>query len=686
MRRLLPSALAAAALAACVKPAPAPEAAAKPPAPELLDTISELTVGTLPTAAEREARDRLATAGQLTAASYADQLLADPRFGRSVVPRMVFKIASTQLSQNGFNRVMVLEHDVDASGLETWDSPDHGPCKPDETVQVHPWWAPATETIRICKDAYRPEVWRDTRLPSVEKPVTRCDAGGAVVRPPPFVCGGGPSLQRATRDTEHFNEIRESLRQEVLRTTGWVVDQDLPIETLFTTNSTWRDRNAEYTYRLWDAEAHDRPVDMTGLDEWPADGKLAPRPEATPGMHAGVLTTPHLVYFNADRRQRMKMLYQIVWCTGPGSSGATASDILSLGSGNLQVTNDGWKVLAAKPICTECHAKLDYGARFFWGFEDANATANHYQPESQLSGAGPLYGNDIDDPRGSAPLTPTGFASLALKQPEFAGCMVDDVVSHVFGAAATADDRRAVAEAYARKPTFRSLARTALLRFASQWSVPRPPPPPELDPAAPAGELVTLGPGLRHEVDQKCEGCHDGQTKDAPDFRPAALPRTTVVSMLDQVAFGRMPKKKDALTEASRRALVELFASTLWSDPEPRAIALAHYTGDDGRTLSAYGIDTALDVVSAAAGAPAPGATPAKPVEWRLVEHGLAESFQQYDPGYVTITSLAASDACKRAGKTGDALDECIAKAIDPMALSRYPLAPPPKVLPAPSP
>jgi hypothetical protein len=671
---LLAAATALAAVAACVRPS-APKAALPAlPAPQLLDTLSVLATGSMPSAAEKDARDRRFASRELTLPAYVDQLLVDPRFGRVVVPRLLYKLASGIYSLDGFSRIMVLEHGPDASGVETWDSPDHGPCKPEETVEVHPWWAPK-DSIRVCKDAYRPEVWRDTRLPSVEKPVTRCDAAGAVVRPPPFECGAGPNLQRAARDPQHFDELRTSLRDEVFRTTAWVVDQDLPISTIFTTNSTWRDRNAEYTYRLWDAEAHERPVDTTGLDAWPADGKLAPRPEATPGMHAGVLTAPHLVYFFANRRQRMKMLYQILWCTGPGSSGAKAEDLLALGSGNLQVTDDGWKVLAAKPICTECHAKLDYGARFFWGYEDANATANHYLPESQLKGTGPLYGNDIDDPRGEAPLTPSGFVSLALAQPEFRGCMVDDVVSHVFGDRATPGDQKAVSDAYARKPTFREISRAALLRFAAEWSEHDiAPAPAELVDAAPSasGDQVAIGDSLRQQIDQKCEGCHDGQTKDAPDLRPKVLPRSLVVSMLDQVAFGRMPKKKEPLPEASRRALVQLLVGELWSDPDQRATALAHFGGADERTLSAYGIDTALDVIGGLAADPAP-----KPGDWRIVERGLTESFQKYDPSYVAITSLAALDACKRAGKTGDALDECLLKATDPMALSRYPLPAP---------
>src|SRR6185436_15755909 len=82
---------------------------------------------------------------------------------------------------------------------------------------------------------------------------------------------------------------------------------------------------------------------------------------------------------------------------------------------------------------------------------------------------GPLYGQDIRDHRGDAPLTPLSFAKLATAQPDFKSCMTGHFVSYVLGDRATADDLRAIEAAVAQRGTFKASMKVALERYAARW-------------------------------------------------------------------------------------------------------------------------------------------------------------------------------------------------------------------------
>src|SRR5205814_291138 len=105
------------------------------------------------------------------------------------------------------------------------------------------------------------------------------------------------------------------------------------------------------------------------------------------------------------------------WCSELLAKNATAEQVLSLGVTNLR-QGDGWKKLAHMPLCTDCHARLDYGWQFFTGTPDITFGQLSYVPSLHPE-SGPLYVRDADDSRGEGPLTPLGFAKLATQQPEF---------------------------------------------------------------------------------------------------------------------------------------------------------------------------------------------------------------------------------------------------------------------------
>src|SRR5262249_39419697 len=119
----------------------------------------------------------------------------------------------------------------------------HHPCQAPVAERVHPWWDPE-RTVRICPDSYRPQVLGDRSLDRT------CD--GLASSPTASPTGGcGPQLVFCTRDPAHQAEMKSSAIDEVRKTVAYVVKTDLPIESLFRMNETFRDGRAEQTYRRW---------------------------------------------------------------------------------------------------------------------------------------------------------------------------------------------------------------------------------------------------------------------------------------------------------------------------------------------------------------------------------------------------------------------------------------------------
>ena len=112
-----------------------------------------------------------------------------------------------------------------------------------------------------------------------------------------------------------YEEFNDSLISEIRDTASYVVEHDLPMSEVFTSNSTFRDRNAELVRRRYQVSSTQNPdvvAALRGMQSWPEGGKWAPRDEETPGQHAGVLTSPQLLHWLPDRRQR-----QLVYAPSP---------------------------------------------------------------------------------------------------------------------------------------------------------------------------------------------------------------------------------------------------------------------------------------------------------------------------------------------------------------------------------
>jgi hypothetical protein len=276
-----------------------------------------------------------------------------------------------------------------------------------------------------------------------------------------------------------------------------------------------------------------------------------------------------------------------------------------------------------------------------------------------LDGKGPLYGRDIDDPRGTADLSPRGFAKLATEQPEFTNCMTQHFASYVLGEHATNDDRRAIGEVVRSTGTFRSAMTIALERYALRardTAVAVEPPAPH------AGS--GMSPSLRGELDRWCVDCHDASSENG-DFTKFDLPRKTLVGMTDKVAFGTMPKEHE-LESGERRRIVTLLIDQLWPDAAQRAEAVRYFVGR-GRGLPAQQIDNVLFQISQLV------ATPPK-LDWGILERALWTDQNTVTPGVIGLTALEALRACR--AKTDEPLEACLTRATAPRTLSRWPVDP----------
>jgi hypothetical protein len=355
-----------------------------------------------------------------------------------------------------------------------------------------------------------------------------------------------------------------------------------------------------------------------------------------------------------DRRQRMSIIYDPLWCAEPDSVGATPQSLISITNSNLQLDNAGWHELAARPLCTNCHARLDYGVQFFLGYPNGNLQA-FFVPAAQQKGRGPLYVRDIDDLRGEAELNPRGFAELAVAQPEFRACMARDFAAYALGNRMTREQLAAVeAETRPNATSARALMQRALLEVVSSWSG-RPQGASAAPPLAPAepGRDVAIAPALTRRLDAHCLDCH-GADSGRLDLSRPALPRATVIAMLADVAFGRMPKDA-ALPPAERRSFVEAFISVMWSGAD--ADVARSYFADGMVAFPAYRPEVVLDLVHAGGAAAS---------RWRMLEAFVRSDLQQVTPGLIAISSVAAIEGCRASqqGKPQAEIDRCIATAI----------------------
>jgi hypothetical protein len=612
---------------------------------ELVRTLAILATRHALSPAELDGVAARLDAGTLTLPAYIDTLLASRAFTDDVAPLVILRALSSSVAlaaPHGF----VLQHTAGATPIYYL----HEPCAAAQAVQVKPWWD-LDHPVAVCPDSYLPAKW----VGDVPKgqPETGCLSITSMVWG--YGCGCGPVLERCFPSAERKAEMGPSLQDEIRRSVAHATTLDRPLAEIFTSNATWRDRNAEFIRRTQIIEAHRDPDPEAYLRElasWPAGGKWAPRDELLPGQHAGIVTAPQVLGALLDQRQRMTTFYDLLWCMEADSAGATPEGIAAIAKTqgtSLQLAQDGWKELAARTPCTNCHARLDYGNQFFQGYPTAYLKS-YYVPAEQLHGRGALYGTDIQDPRGEAELTPRGFVGLALTQPEFRRCMARDFVGYTFGGRATPEQLDAIESLVnPETTTVKQLMRATLLQLVAEWprlaapsaDVAATPATPAHGPLAVTGELAhALGP---------CLDCHDHEPG-RPDLSAHELDRDTAIAAIDAVAFGTMPKGHP-LSRDDRAAFVRPFIAALWSGADQTA-ARTFFLGRM-TSLPAYRPEIAFGLVHEAAGAP--GAQP-----WRMIETTVGADAQMTSPGLLTTVGLEAIESCRATHHTRDEIDRCI--------------------------
>ena len=537
---------------------PAPSSA---PSHDLLVHLSILATG-------RPPPDKLLDiAHQRSLDAYIDALLATRGFAE-LAPQILFGdlFATNNTALSGMGRLRTVESDGDP--IYTL----RDPCPRGSTVAVRPWWQPDAE-VSICPDSYRPDRLAD------EATGWRCGgiaATNRMLEGNRGSCGCGPHLAFCFRDELHRSQVRDELEREVNDTIAYIVGNDLPLERIAAGNETLRSGTPDFFYqrdRLLRGELREPPSASTP--------RAWRRRELPPGDQAGILTTYGVLYNTDGPRDRIRDITSGLWCVEPSSTNVRTESVLSLGEKNLR-EGAGWKELAARPFCTDCHARLDYGMQFFLDYPSAVAGA--YRIPVDKPATGKLYANDISDERGEGALTPRGFGELAVAQPEFARCVVRNLADHVFGPEVSPETQLALTAAFEETHRLKPMMKLALLRYAEHWSTqssrPRVTSAVAAAPASTADGLLPVDGRLRALLDQHCVECHDERdVEPVTDFQPGALPTELIQEMLHQVAWGTMPKRATGLAPTDRSELIDVLVRRLWGR-EPEQVAAAWYFRD----------------------------------------------------------------------------------------------------------
>ncbi|MBS1121507.1 MAG: hypothetical protein H6Q90_3735 [Deltaproteobacteria bacterium] len=655
MRPLIHGVVALCLVVAACRPEPrVPTAVPAKADPELLRTLAVLATSQTPAPSELEETRRRLDAGQLTLAGYIDGLLATEAFESDVAPLIILR---QFLNQTAFGAPaqFQLSHTEGPRSVYYLSKP----CTWEAAVAVRPWWAlldGTEDAIRVCPDSYRPDQWM-AEVPKGEPEMACLSFYAGLQETTGHRCGCGPNLIRCFDAPARRTQLEDSMRDEVKRSVAYNVAHNLPVEKIFTSNESFRDRNVEFLMRTFTAENARREIPETSFRElaaWPTSGKWAPREDLAPGQNAGILTSPQIVHFTLDRRQRMTAIDDVLWCIDPDSVGASPETLLSIVGADLQIKSEGWKDLAARPICTNCHARLDYGFQFFWGFTNDNLQA-YFTPKLQLTGRGPLYVRDIKDSRGEAELNPQGFAQLAVAQPEFRHCMARDFAEYVLGNQVTPGQISALEASMRPDTPARELMRISLQTLVTEWPARHAAATARLTPEPARTPRDTIAPvgDLHAQLETHCLDCHDHEAG-IPDLSAPRLDRSTVVGMLETVAFGKMPKDHP-LPEPERTRFLNAFITSIWAGPD--ATAAHAYFVDRSDAIPSYRPEVAFALIHRIASAKGP-------TSWRMMEDSIHSNLQQVTPGFVTVTTLAAIEACHKNHKTRAEREHCVSDSI----------------------
>jgi hypothetical protein len=620
--------------------------------PARIDAAFLATRGKLPSAEEHAQLAALPDA-----ASIAKLLVDSPEIDKRLAPMMLLDpIALPPIwgqSPEQIIKSKEISKDVTVYFLDE-------PCKLADTVEVHPWWDVAS-TVHVCKVAYQPERY------ALEGGAT-CNSG-RIQKGRRFGCGCGPNLAWCLRNGDELRRLKSALRDEVRDTVSYGTTHGWTLEQLFTSHETVRKPLAEFEeQRIRLAE---RAIEaMPDQHDWPEAGKLAERYEAAPGEHAGLLTTPGVLYALDGFRARMQLIAELLWCVRTRGLNTRAETLLHLGVNTRD--GQGWQELAAMPSCNECHARMDYAQQFFTGFPRA-LDGFAFDPHAMQSGSGPIYLRSINDARGEAPLNPASFVKAAITQPEFGQCMVQRVSDHFFGDAPDPQMTAAIHQAFDRTHQMRPMILAATTAYLEQeddrlpnvsGAVARVAVLTDDDPTR------TVPAALHGALEERCNACHlDGPLAlDGP-----SLPRSMLVRAATQVAMKTMPKGKVQISMGQRREMVHALVGAAFGDDFMRAVEAEKNL----QTMLDYAPVQRMDAAVAAAAARAGGKPPEKVPG--SVEMFLGQSVIVETPSRLLTQGVVATKLCE--SRPVEQRQACLEQAfrIDDAVLEPVESAPPSK-------
>jgi hypothetical protein len=140
-----------------------------------------------------------------------------------------------------------------------------------------------------------------------------------------------------------------------------------------------------------------------------------------------------------------------------------------------------------------------------------------------------------------------------------------------------------------------------------------------------------------------------------------SLDRATELAMLEQVAFGAMPK--GGMRASERRSLVRALVAAIWPDEASRRDAERWYGGM--RALPAEREDATLRLIEQRA-----GARDDDTATWSIHDGDRHDVAELGTTAALSI-GLAALRDCKAGGKSGAELDACVARAADLVAQAK---------------
>jgi hypothetical protein len=558
--------LVVAALAACEHDVVVSDVGAKAPNAHWLDLANDLAMLAAGRASTPAELDKLAKVqfSRDAFSTYIAELLKTPEAGDLAERVLHVDIGALR----SVTTMAVLEH-TEVKGETIYYL--HKTCDRADAVKVNPWWE-LSKPVLVCRDSYKPDVFGDGK---------GAYCTGHLLSPvlASSPCGCGPNLIRCTKNLELRNQIQRAVVDEHKGTIAYIVGNNLPIQTVFNANESFRNRLAEFLYQRQRIESGElRSLDkVKELATWPENGKWAPRHESRKGQHSGFMTNNYYPHSGDSVRLKMVDLFNSMWCDVVQSSGVSTSSLLDLTFRSPTNVNFRGQTnvadLTEREGCTNCHARIDFGAQFYAG-HSWSILATHYDVRRQLDTPGPMYMSDIKDARGTvAQRNPASFMALALAQPEFAACIATNLETHVFGkqgnhsTALTAE----VEDLVKKRAGYQTLLARVLAvytdaRFADAGATSKP-----LE-----GDLVAW-------VHEHCSDCHDADDERAPGLfaRHGAAWCSTqgdrcpdvALDMLVSVANGRMPRNQP-MTTAQRVAMVEQLATHAWPDAKERAAAL----------------------------------------------------------------------------------------------------------------